>query len=148
MNFIALHKDDIYDSVANIVAEHDLRNKICFEFLYRFLQSVIESNNTVIPDFGFNNVHDATRLKNWIAGRNGELKVIHCICSDDSIWSERLSKRSHNPLPNQLITDLSKLKAHYKDIKNEFLDDELVIDTILDNESNVQRILSFLNVTH
>lgn len=28
-----LHKDDIYDSVAGFVPEHDLRNKICFDFL-------------------------------------------------------------------------------------------------------------------
>lgn len=108
-----LHKDDIYDSVSSFVSEHTLRNKICFDFLYRFLQNVIDANTDIILDFGLNNSEDVRKLKNWIVERGGELQIVHCICSDDSIWSERLSIRSLNPLPNQLITNLAELKKHY-----------------------------------
>jgi adenylate kinase family enzyme len=43
-----LHKDDIYDSVASFVLEHGLRNKICFDFLYRFFEGELILD-TVIP---------------------------------------------------------------------------------------------------
>ncbi|MFC4102481.1 AAA family ATPase [Paenibacillus xanthanilyticus] len=145
LHIIALHKDDLYDSVAAFVPEHALRNQICFAFLYRFLEGVIESNSPMLLDFGLNHADDVTKLENWIAERGGQLKVVHCICSDEAIWSERLSSRSRNPRPNQLITDLTKLKEHYKDIQNAYFEHELVIDTVLDVESNVQRILLFLN---
>ncbi|MFB9324549.1 AAA family ATPase [Paenibacillus aurantiacus] len=145
MNVVVLHKDDIYDSVAEYVSDHGARNKICFEFLYKFLQHVLASNSAVMLDFGLNNADDVMKLRSWIVERNGELKVIHCMCSDDSMWSERLSQRSGNPRPNQLITDLTQLKAHYKAIHNEFIENELVIDTVRDIEFSIERILSFLN---
>ncbi|TYP71945.1 AAA family ATPase [Paenibacillus methanolicus] len=143
--FNVLHKDDLYDSVAEFVPEHARRNQICFAFLYRFLQGVIESNSPVLLDFGFNHADDVKKLEHWVAERGGALKAVRCICSDEAIWSERLSSRSRNPLPNQLITDLTKLKEHYSDIKNEDYENEFVIDTVLDVESNVHRILSYMN---
>ncbi|MEK3913240.1 hypothetical protein [Paenibacillus sp. FSL H7-0331] len=54
INIPVLHKDDIYDSVAGFVTEHGLRNKICFDFLYRFLQTVIDSSAAIILDYGLN----------------------------------------------------------------------------------------------
>ncbi|SDN68245.1 Adenylate kinase [Paenibacillus sp. yr247] len=124
-----LHKDDIYDSVADLVSEHGLRNKICFDFLYRFLlQNVIDSNASVILDFGLNNMDDLRKLKNWIEEKGGELYTLHCTCSNESIGSERLAERNVNPLPNQLITNLSKLKEHYKNTNNEYFEGELILD--------------------
>ncbi|WP_233531859.1 AAA family ATPase [Paenibacillus alkalitolerans] len=70
-----LHKDDIY-SVADYVSRHSVRNKICFDILYRFLQTVIDSNAAIILDFGLNHIDDARRLKNWIEDRGGELKSL------------------------------------------------------------------------
>ncbi|WP_249861893.1 AAA family ATPase [Paenibacillus konkukensis] len=49
-----LHKDDIYDSVVELVPEHHSRNRICFDFLCRFLTNVIAANATVILDYGLN----------------------------------------------------------------------------------------------
>ncbi|WP_019637775.1 AAA family ATPase [Paenibacillus fonticola] len=139
-----LHKDDIYDSVAGYVSEHDLRNQICFEFLYRFLETIIHSKAAIILDFGLNHFHDAQKLKGWIENRGGELKVFHCICSDESIWSERLTDRSINPLPNQLITNLAELKKHYKDATTELLEGEIILDTVQDKEILVNQAESLI----
>jgi adenylate kinase family enzyme len=139
-----LHKDDIYDSVAGYVEEHEIRNKICFDLLYRFLDNVIKSNSGIILDFGLNHRDDVRKLKEWISEKGGELKTIRCICSDESLWSERLTIRSINPLPNQKITNLTDLKAHYKDLRAETLDGELVLDTALAKDVNLAKVEAFL----
>lgn len=144
LNIPVLHKDDIYDSVAGFVPEHGARNKICFDFLYRFLENVIHSNAAIILDYGLNNIEDVRKLDMWITERGWELKTIHCICSDESTWSERLAKRSNDPLPNQLITNISELKEHYKNVGPEFFEGELILDTVISKETNVENIQSFL----
>ncbi|UUZ84196.1 ATP-binding protein [Paenibacillus sp. P26] len=137
-----LHKDDIYDAAAGFVSEHQLRNRLCFDFLYRFLQTVMDARTAVILDFGFNQMDDARRLKSWIEERGGNLQSFLCVCSDESVWAERLAERSVNPQPNQLITDLSELKEHYKDAGTECLDGEIVLDTVLDKASLADRVES------
>jgi hypothetical protein len=77
-----IHKDDIYDAVASFVSEHGLRNNICFDVLYRLLQTVIDSDALIILDFRLNNIDDLRRLKDWIEDRDGELAIIHCTCFD------------------------------------------------------------------
>lgn len=135
-----LHKDDIYDSVAGFIPEHDLRNKISFDFLYRFLQTVIDSGAMIILDFGFNNTDGVRRFKTWIEERGGELITFLCTCSNESIWSERLAERSVNPLPNQLITNLNELKEYYKNIKTENLEGELILDTVNEIQPLIDRV--------
>ncbi|NQX61205.1 AAA family ATPase [Paenibacillus qinlingensis] len=143
-----LHKDDIYDSVAGYVEEHEIRNKICFDLMYRFLHNVIDSESAIILDFGLNHNGDVWKLKQWILEKGGELITIRCICSDESLWSERLAIRGINPLPNQKITNLTDLKLHYKDLRTETLDGELVLDTAIAKDINVAKIESFyLEVT-
>jgi adenylate kinase family enzyme len=141
-----LHKDDLYDSVAGYVEEHDVRNKICFDFLYRFLENVIKSNSVIILDFGFNHLDDIRKFKEWISENGGELQTIRCICSDESLWSERLTMRSINPLPNQKITNLTDLKAHYMELRAETLDGELVLDTALAKDVNLEKVEAFLRI--
>ena len=41
INVPVLHKDDIYDTVAGFVKEHGSRNKICFDFLYFYLENIL-----------------------------------------------------------------------------------------------------------
>ncbi|MZQ87075.1 AAA family ATPase [Paenibacillus sp. 5J-6] len=138
-----LHKDDIYDSIANDVPEHEARNQICFDFLYRFLHTVIASDADVILDYGFNQSDAALKFKHWIEERGGRLMMLHCICSDESLWAQRLAERSKAPTANQLITDLAKLKEHYKQVRSEFLDGEMVLDTIQPIDSLMEQVSKF-----
>ncbi|MNJ61779.1 hypothetical protein D3C77_575850 [compost metagenome] len=70
--------------------------------------------------------------------------MFHCICSDESIWSERLTDRSINPLPNQLITNLAELKKHYKDATTELLEGEIILDTVQDKEILINQAESLI----
>ncbi|MGM0880710.1 MAG: AAA family ATPase [Bacillota bacterium] len=144
LKLVVLHKDDIYDASASVVQEHSLRNKLCFDFLFRLLQTVIDSDASIILDFGFNDNNGVLRLEQWVKERGGELKIIHCICSDEAIWSERLAERSKNPLPNQLITNLSELKEYYKYLNPEYLENELVLDTVKELELLVSQTETFV----
>ncbi|MBD3920411.1 AAA family ATPase [Paenibacillus sp. PR3] len=140
-----LHKDDLYDSIASRVTEHGSRNQICFDFLYRFLETIIYTKASIVLDFGFNHIRDALNLKDWIESRGGTLHAFQCVCSDDSVWSDRLTKRSMQPLPNQLITNLAQLKQHYQDANAEqLLDGEIILDTVQDTESLTNQALSLV----
>lgn len=144
LKLVVLHKDDIYDASASVVQEHSSRNKLCFDFLFRLLQTVIDADASIILDFGFNDNNGVLSLDQWVKDRGGELKIIHCICSDETIWSERLTERSKNPLPNQLITNLSELKEYYKKLSAEYLENELVLDTVKDFESLIIHAETFV----
>lgn len=91
-----------------------------------------------------NNTDGVMRFKTWIEERGGELITFLCTCSDDSIWSERLAERSLNPLPNQLITNLSELKEYYKNFKTENLEGELILDTVQEIKSLTDRVETFI----
>ncbi|TCM87927.1 putative kinase [Paenibacillus sp. BK033] len=134
LKLVVLHKDDIYDASASVIQEHSSRNKLCFDFLFRLLQTVIDADASIILDFGFNDNNSVLSLDQWVRERGGELKIIHCICSNETIWSERLAERSKNPLPNQLITNLSELKEYYRNLSAEYLEKELVLDTVKELE--------------
>lgn len=137
LNLPVLHKDDIYDSVANYVPEHELRNSICFD-------TVIDSGAMIIVDFGLNHTDGAQRFKSWIEERGGELITFLCTCSNDSIWSERLAERSVNPLPNQLITNLKELKEYYKNTETEKLEGELILDTVNEIQPLIDRVEAYI----
>lgn len=142
MNLAVIHKDDIYDSIALYVSEHDTRNKICFDILYRLLQSSLSSQAAIIIDFGFNDLKDAIRFQRWIEEHGGVLVSISCICSDESIWEQRLQERKRNPLPNQRITEVSALQEHYKKLDTRTLEGELVLDTVGELEVLIGKMCS------
>lgn len=144
LKLVVLHKDDIYDASASVVQEHSSRNKLCFDFLFRLLQSVIDADSSIILDFGFNDNNGVLSLDQWVKERGGELKIIHCICSDETIWSERLTERNEKPLPNQLITNLFELKEYYKNLNAEYLEKELVLDTVEELESLIVQAETFV----
>ncbi|KRF06811.1 hypothetical protein ASG89_18340 [Paenibacillus sp. Soil766] len=53
-------------------------------------------------------------------------------------------KHKIDPLPNQLITNLTDLKEHYKDLGPEFFEGELILDIVIPKDTNVETIQSFL----
>lgn len=138
-----LHKDDIYDAVANDVSAHEARNQISFDFLYRFLHTVLATDANVILDYGFNHSEAAFKFKHWVEERGGKLMTLHCICSDDYTWAQRLAERSKAPTANQLITDLDELKEHYQHVKTEFLDGEIVLDTVQPIASLMEQVSKY-----
>lgn len=74
LKLVVLHKDDIYDASASVVQEHSSRNKLCFDFLFRLLQSVIDADSSIILDFGFNDNTGVLSLDQWVEGKRGRIK--------------------------------------------------------------------------
>ncbi|ENQ3104086.1 AAA domain-containing protein [Bacillus sp. 491mf] len=140
-----IHKDDLYDSIAEHITNHVIRNKICFDILFRLLESSLSCNATVIIDFGYNHLDDVLNLKSWIEQREGILISILCTCSDETVWAHRLKERKTNPQPNQLITDLHELKKHYSTINAELLEDELQLDCIEDIHLLTEKAIHYIS---
>lgn len=140
-----IHKDDLYDSIAEHITDHFIRNKICFSILFRLLESTLACNATIIIDFGYNHLDDVLKLKSWVEQRKGILTSISCTCSDESVWARRLNERKTNPHPNQLITDLHELKQHYSTINTDLLADELQLDCIEDIHLLTEKAIHYIN---
>ena len=115
-----------------VVHDHGLRNRLCFDMLF---------------DFGYNNAEDVRSLRRWVEERDGILKVMHCICSDEAVWAERLDRCSLDPRPNQLITNIAELKRYYLNFDTDPLPEELLLDSVDDKEVLVKKALAFLSVT-
>lgn len=145
LNIAVIHKDDIYDTVAKSITDRAVRNKICFDILRNILQSALNCQAHIIIDFGHNNLDDVEKLQLWIESREGELKPILCVCDDDGIWKERLNQRKLNPLPNQALTDIEDLKAHYANMRTGVLPGELVLDTTISIDILLDKAVRYVN---
>ncbi|MBZ9685874.1 ATP-binding protein [Clostridium estertheticum] len=141
LNIPIIRKDDIYDSIANYIDNHELRNKACYNTLYKIVETNILNNLDVIVDAGFHYLEQALQFKTWVLNKNAIFVPLLCICSDEKIWAERFDMRRHNPQPNNLITDFRELKLHYKDLKTDSLKNEKILDTIYSIDSLVESAL-------
>lgn len=142
LNMPIIRKDDIYDSIASYVNNHENRNKACYATLYKILESNILNGLDVIVDAGFHCLDQILHFKTWVLNKNAIFVPLLCICSDEDIWAERFNKRSLNPRPNNLITDFEELKLHYKDLRTEPLKNEIILDTIYNIDILVENAIA------
>lgn len=138
-----LRKDDIYDSAATYIEDHTIRNKISYDSLFKILESNTYSGTSLILDYPFQRDEEVINLEMWCKSHDLHLISVLVICSDREIWKQRFNKRSKNPTPNQLITNLDELEQHYGDLNLKPLENEIVVDTT----KSVQTILKQL-ITH
>jgi len=130
LNIQILRKDDIYDSIAGYINDHEMRNRACYDTLYKIIETNISNGIDVIVDAGFHYLSQALQFKTWVLSKNAIFVPLLCVCSDEEIWAERFNRRSINPQPNNLITDFEQLKLHYEELKTEPLENEIILDTV------------------
>jgi len=142
-----LRKDDIYDVISLLEPDHQLRNKTTFALLYAILHTNSGIASNIIMDCPFQFSDDIAELRRWCIEHHIDLRSILVICSDENVWATRFNKRAENPSPNQLITNFDKLKERYKEMQLTPDEDELLIDSIITLDENLNNILNFLNYT-
>ena len=125
-----IRKDDVYDPFAAYVESHEIKNRACYDVLYRIVETNLSNGLNVIVDAGFHSMEDIMRFRNWTISKDAIFISFLCICSDEDIWAERFNRRSQDPKPNNLITDFNDLKLHYGDLKTDALADETILDSI------------------
>ena len=145
LNIVVLRKDDIYDNIAFLNAEHSLRNKATYNVLYTVLKSNECSASKIILDFPFQLEEDIDELAVWCHAHSVELKSILVTCSDEGLWAERFNKRAKSPAPNQLITDFEQLKSRYTTMQIKAHAGELLIDTVNSADENIAAIVTFVD---
>lgn len=139
-----IRKDDIYDSVYLHVATHEARNTICYDLIYRVIDTNLKTHTSLIVDCPFREHKDLDRLKEFVLSRQGIFKPILCQCSNLEIWETRFNERSKNPKPNNLLTDFNALKSHYQTLYLKPYQDELVLDTQEAVGSLIEKIENYL----
>lgn len=142
LNMPVIRKDDIYDSIAPHVDNHEDRNKACYNTLYKILDSNIVNGVDIIVDAGFHYLDQILEFRSWVLSKDAIFVPMLCICSNEDVWAERFNKRSLNPQPNNLITDFEELKLHYKDLKTEALKDEMILDTVNNIDMLVEQAIN------
>ncbi len=135
-----LRKDDIYDISALYISDHKTRNKISYDSMFKILETNSLFNTQIVLDFPFNKEGEIKNLYDWCNNHNMRLISALVICSDRKIWESRFNKRSENPTPNQLITNLNELEKHYGDLNVTSLKDEIVLDTINSTEDILKQL--------
>jgi tRNA uridine 5-carbamoylmethylation protein Kti12 len=143
-NFSILRKDDIYDVTSVFIAEHDIRNKISYNALYKILESNSKNDLVFIVDYPFQYPGDLEIIKNWCIDKKVVLKSILVTCSDEKLWAQRFENRSKNPTPNQLITDFESFKKLYGTMQLPPEKDELFIDSINSLDSIIPQVIDFV----
>jgi predicted kinase len=145
LNIVVLRKDDIYDSITFLNAEHRLRNKATYDVLYTILKSNAGNASKIILDFPFQFDEDIDQLMVWCHAHKVELKSILVTCSDEVLWAGRFNERAENPSPNQLITDFEQLRARYTTMQIEARTCELLIDTVNSVGENIAAVVNFVD---
>jgi len=139
-----IHKDDIYDSLSSIIADHNIRNKAAHDILYAILESNTHADATIILDFPFQNSADFSIIESWCIQYQVILKSVLITCTNEHLWRERLILRSQHPLPNQLIYDFDELKSRYGSMHVEPHPLELMVDSALQLEDNISHIINYI----
>ena len=139
LNIQILRKDDIYDSIAGYIDNHEMRNRACYDTLYKILETNILNDVDVIVDAGFHNLSQAVQFRTWVLSKNAIFVPLLCVCSNEELWAERFNRRRINPKPNNLITDFNDLRLHYEDLKTEPLEKEIILDSVDHIEKLVER---------
>lgn len=139
-----LRKDDIYDSAANYIEDSTIRNKVSYDSLFKIIDSNKHSGTSIIVDYPFQKDEEVINFKNYCKDRNVSLISVLVICSDRELWKERFNKRTENPAPNQLITDLDELERYYGDLVLKPLENEIVVDTTESIEIILKQLTSWV----
>ncbi|WP_282941428.1 AAA family ATPase [Paenibacillus sp. RC67] len=145
LNLPVIRKDDFYDATAAYLKDHEQRNKICYGILFQFLETNKNVEGRWILDFPFNREDEMIRFKSFLNSQGYMLSSVLCVCSDETVWAERFNQRKQNPLPNQLITDFTELKAYYGNLSIQSIQDELTVDTVETLDSILEKIMSFIH---
>jgi Cdc6-like AAA superfamily ATPase len=136
-----IRKDDIYDSIFAYIQDHNTRNKLSYELIYEIMKTNLECNVDLLIDAPFS---DILELNLWISNKDGILKSILCICSDEKLWAHRFNQRKINPKPNNLITDFEEMKKYYGDLRIDPIKGELVLDSINNMDALVAQVQEYL----
>ena len=137
-------KDDIYDCIHFEISGNENRNEICYNIIYKVIETNLLSNTDLIIDCPFKDHKELKKLSSFINARDGQLKSILCNCSDPDVWEERFNARKINQSPGDLTTDFNELKNTYPNPEFEKYEDELVVDTKLGLDENILHIINYI----
>lgn len=146
LNIAVIRKDDIYNSLSKYGLEQYTINMMSYDILAKIIQTNIDISCNLIIDIGlYHNLYFKQFLSN-INFKNSKLYPFLCICSDGQEWNKRIEKRLTNPLPNQTFKTVEEANKYYDNLNTEALENEIILDSVDDISSIIEKIDNVLKI--
>lgn len=146
LNIAVIRKDDIYNSLSKYGLEQYTINMMSYDILAKIIQTNIDISCNLIIDIGlYHNLYFKQFLSN-INFKNSNLYPFLCICSDGQEWNKRIEKRLTNPLPNQTFKTVEEANKYYDNLNTEALENEIILDSVDDISSIIEKIDNVLKI--
>lgn len=124
-------KDDIIDALksSKIIDKGTINNEICYNILYKMIQTNLDLNTDMILDIALGDRNNAKWFFNRLDFRNNTIFKFFVNCSDEDEWKRRHIERLRNPLLHQSFKSIDHVVDYYKKAEIYPFEDEYIIDT-------------------
>lgn len=123
-------KDDIVDALKSSknIDKGSINNEVCYNILYRILQTNLDLNSNFILDIALGDRNNAKAFFERLDFKDNIVLKFFIDCSDENEWKRRHLKRLENPLPHQSFKSFEHVVDHYKNADVNPFEDEYIID--------------------
>jgi len=143
-------KDDIVDALITTQmyrnSPFEIINEVCYNILYKILQTNLDLNASCIMDIGLGNKNNAKYFFDRLDFKENKVLKFLLVCSDENEWKIRHAERIKNPLPNQIFKSVEHVIEHYKNFDITPFEDEYAIDTAGALEKNFETIVKIVGL--
>jgi len=140
-------KDDIVDALKMTQTDKNfVNNKVCYNILYKMLQTNLDLNTDFIMDIALGDRNNAKMFFDKLDFKDNKVISFFVICSDENEWKRRHLERIKNPLPYQVFTSFEHVVEHYKKADINPFEHEHIIDTADTVEKSFDEILKIIGI--
>lgn len=131
LSISVIRKDDVVDALKSSknITRSSINNEVCYNILYKIIQTNLELQVDLILDIGLGDRHNAATFLNRLDFKGNTVLKFFIDCSDEEEWKRRHRERLKNPLPHQSFQSLEHIMEHYQNADIQPFDDEYVIDS-------------------
>lgn len=145
LNISIIRKDDIFNGLLVDKVDYSLGNRLTYNILANIVQTNINSNCDLILDVGLYHYPYVKEFLSKLDLKDAKLYEFLCICSDDKEWDRRLKLRKDSSLASEVFTSIKEANEHYSKYVVEGNKDEIILDSVEDIETIIDKICNEIN---
>lgn len=141
-------KDDIVDALKMSGDDNKdiIRNDVCYNILYKMLQTNLDLNVDFIMDIALGDKNNAKMFYDRLNFGGNKIISFFIDCTDTGEWEKRHAERLNNPKPHQSFKSIAHAVEHYKKFDISPMDGDYVIDTAGNTaEESFELIVNIVN---
>ncbi len=144
-----IDKDDVKD-----IADQHIQgetNGLAYDVMLNIVRRQLLQGLNVICDSPLTHPMTYERANTIAAETRASLVVVECICSDEQIWSQRITARKYRNLPAHHMTDWERVQAYRCQFAVEasyaITNPHIIVDTVKPLEECVVDVVEWLQAT-